>query len=238
MSRFFILTFICLIFAASCGSDKNGTETPSAPIAQLSELDTFYAGKTLYCIKDTSAEYFNSVFKTKFDTSEANRIQLVKDVVKRAGDTLLLTLENGSKKTFINQSSIESDNFTEYHFISRLQDVNYYLMKVYFYEAFSYLMVNAKSGKETYLCGIPAISPDKSKVIAGCFDLQAGFVFNGLQLFEITSDSLSLTWSRELTKWGADNLAWINNSSFIAEQIQTDSLMNTTTKYITLSECH
>ena len=44
--------------------------------------------------------------------------------------------------------------------------------------------------------------------------------------------------AKELMEYHSQFMSDKEVNSFIAEQIQTDSLMNTTTKYITLSECH
>lgn len=237
MLKFFITGLGFILLFVYCTSDKNTTEQSELLKTKVSEQDTFFGGKQLYCITNTTQAVFESVFNTKTDTSEINCIKTCQDCAKRNSDTLSLKLDNGSVKYYINNSSIESDNYTQYHFITKLPEINYYLLKVFYYEAFSYLMINAKTGKETYLCGVPAVSPDKTKLIAGCFDLQAGFVFNGLQLFSVTSDSLNNLWSRELTKWGADNLAWIDNATIVAEQIRIDSAMNTKTTYVTLNEC-
>ncbi len=228
-----ILIFTFILLFSFC-SDKNSAEQNDISKPKVSELDTFYGGNNLLFVSDTNISCFNNYYKIKVDTSESNCIKTQSALVKRHGDTLLLKLE-GKNKALVNDSKIESDSYTEYHFITKLTDINYYLLKVYFYEAFSYLLVNATNGKESYICGYPAISPDKTKLIAGCFDLQAGFVFNGLQMYAITQDSLQLNWSRELSKWGSDNVAWIDNNTIVAEQIEIDSVMNTKTSYIKLT---
>ena len=235
MYKNLILIFTFTLFFSFCSDNKNA-EHPDIAKPKLSELDTFYGGNTMYCVSDTDINYFNSIYKIKTDTSESNCIKAQNGWVERNGDTLLLKI-NGQMKAYVNDSKIESDSYTEYHFITKLNEINYYLLKVYFYEAFSYLLVNANNGKETYLCGYPAIAPDKSKLIAGCFDLQAGFVFNGLQLFSITPDSLKLNWNRELTKWGTDHIAWVDDNTLVAEQITVDSTMNTKTSYIKFTSC-
>lgn len=234
MPRFFIITFLLLSFALSCSPNKQSETTKENTVLIA---DTFYAGNSLFCFKDTSSEAFFSLLGANIDKPEFEALKSCNQKVKRGGDTLTITFNNGSTKNFINNNSIESDNFTEYHLVHTFPDINYYLIRVNLYEAFTYLMINANSGKETYMCGIPTLNPNKTKLVSGCFDLEAGFVFNGLQMFTISKDSLQQNWSRELTNWGANNLAWINNNNFVAEKIELDSGMNRKPSYITIREC-
>lgn len=234
MPRFFIITFLLISLVWSCSHNKGDQETNETKHVVT---DTFYAGSTIYCFKDTSSDAFFSLLSSNIDKPEFEALKHCHDKITRKGDTLSVTLNNGSIKYYINNSSIESDNFTEYHLVHTFSDINYYLLRVNLYEAFTYLMINANNGKETYMCGIPSLNPNKTKLVTGCFDLEAGFVFNGLQMFSITKDSLQQNWSRELTTWGANNVAWINNNHFMAEKIELDSGMNRKTSYITIREC-
>ena len=91
-------------------------------------------------------------------------------------------------------------------------------------EGYQYLMINSKTGKETFICGPPAVSPNKKYLVASNLDLIAGFVYNGIEMYDIEADSLKLNWRRELTKWGANEIAWINDHTLIAKKQQQDSV--------------
>lgn len=235
--RFIFIVGAMFVFLA-CNSGQKTNESKMTNTALLSEMDSIHVNKEIWCFKDTSNSFFSSAYKLIEDTSENNCLQSCGGNVIRKEDTLILKMDNGGTKRYVNNNSIESDNYTEYRFISRLNEINYYLIKIYYYEGYSYLMLNAKSGKESYLWGVPSISPDKKKIIASCFDLQAGFVFNGIQFYTVTNDSLQLQWSRELSKWGADKIAWVNNDLLVAERLMLDSTYNTKTSFITLSQCN
>lgn len=234
----YIIIAQAIVFFFSCNSEKKTDSDKLLLPVMYSERDSIHVKESVFCFSDTTKSFFESIYKNTLDTSEKNCLQKVKEWVQRYEDTLLVKLNNGTYKKYINNSSIESDNYTTFQFISKLNSIDYYLIKIYYYEGFSYLMLNTKTGHENYLWGLPAVSPDNSKIMAACFDLQAGFVFNGLQYFDITPDSLHLIWSRELSKWGADNIAWANNNLLVAEQINIDSSYNTKTKYITISQCN
>jgi hypothetical protein len=227
----------CFVFCACGGKvEEEKKETPLLPTKILvSENDTFYAGNHLLYITDTSKAAFDGVFKPT-DTSEINNLNINKDFVTRRGDTLLFLLSNGKTKKLISTHYVEGmDSFTEYKYLGRIKSINYHVIFVQLYEAFSYLMINAESGKETTLWGVPSVSPNKKQVAASCFDLQAGFVYNGIQIFNVANDSLTPKWSRELTKWGADNIAWLNDECLVAEKMQLDSSQNAVTSHIKIS---
>lgn len=237
----FITVFVFIFLSCSeKKADPAKTEAPEPPAKTLtSELDTFYAGNNLICISDTSKAVFQSFTgKIKADTNELNQLNANKELVKRSGDTLIFTLGGGKTKKIISTHYTEgTDEFYDYKYLGRLKSVNYHLIFVQMYEAFSYLLINAQSGKETTLCGLPTVSPNKKYLAASSFDLQAGFVFNSIEMFDIAVDSLTPVWSRELSKWGADNLVWINDHELVAEQMQLDSTQNAVASYIKIVCC-
>lgn len=215
----------------SCTSEQKTKDENNLPDVLTSETDTICVKNGIWSFTDTSKLFFEKYYKSEFDTSEIACIKKSQDLVSRNEDTLFIKIDGNKIKKYINDNSIESDSYTEYHFMSKLPGINYYLVKIYYYEGYSYMMLNAKTGKESYLWGIPSVSPDNKKIMASCFDLQAGFVFNGIQYFDITPDSLQLQWSRELNKWGSDKLAWINNDMLVAERLTMDSVFNIKSTY-------
>ena len=233
VSVFLIFTFI--LFSCS-------TEVKEAPVELVtsknlvSEIDTFYGGGNLLCINDTTEAVFKQFKKIKFDNSDYKNIERDAAFVKRIGDTLFLKLSIGDLKKLVSNNNAESDSLVHYDYICKLENINYYLIFMYGHEWFSYLAVNSKTGKETYLCGEPAVSPNKKYLAASCCDLQAGFVFNGIEMYDVESDSLKLNWKRELTKWGANELAWIDDHNLIVKKQQLDSAsQNLVSSYIKLS---
>lgn len=235
--RVSIFILITLIFI-SCSTDVK-EETPVqevVPKTLISEIDTFYGGGNLLAIDDTTESVFNAFCKFKRDTSETNSIAKDSKSVSRIGDTLFLKLDNGTTKKLRSQTDSEGSDFAAYTYINKLSDINYFVVFCSGMEWFSYLAINAKTGKETYICGAPAVSPNKKYLAASCFDLQAGFVFNGIQMYDIGKDSLIPNWNRELTKWGANEIAWINDHTLVAKKLSIDTASsNLVSSYIKLS---
>lgn len=236
--RVSLLVLITLILF-SCGTDKKDetvVQEPTIIKTLISETDTFYGGGNLLAVKDTTESVFKSLFSFKRDTSEKNNIARDAAFVSRIGDTLYLKLDNGDVKKLISNRNSESDDFLAYDYIEKINDIGYYLVFVSYYEAFQYLMINAKTGKETYMCGSPAVSPNKKYLAASCCDLQAGFVFNGIEMYDVEKDSLKLNWKRELRKWGADDITWLNDHTLIAKKQAVDTATsNLVSSFIKLS---
>lgn len=232
VSFFIVLSIIFL----SCGTEVKEEPPAQTPKTLISETDTFYGGGNLLVITDTTESVFNSLYNFKRDTSEKNNIAKDSKFVSRLGDTLYLKLDNGGIKKLVSDRNMETDDFSAYDYIGKINSINYYLVFVSYYEAFQYLMINSKTGKETYMCGAPAVSPNKKYLAAACCDLQAGFVFNGIEMYDVESDSLKSNWKHELTKWGANELVWLDDHNLILKKQQLDSSsQNLVSSFIKLS---
>jgi hypothetical protein len=231
------IVFILIFFSCSTETREAPVVSFSEPKTLISETDTFYGGGNLLYIVDTTESVFTSFYKFKRDTSERNCIKKDAGFVSRKGDTLFLKLDNGSIKKIISTNDSETgSDFAVFNYITKLKDINYYVIFCSGMEWFSYLVVNSKTGKETYICGAPAVSPNKKYLAASCCDLQAGFVYNGIEMYNVESDSLKLNWKRELTKWGADELVWMNDHTLIVKKQRLDSTSsNVLSSFIKLS---
>lgn len=225
-----------LVILYSCSTETKNEEKAAEPKVMVSETDSICTSSGIMFLSDTSQQAFISLYKDIPDTSEANNLKLNAKEVSRHGDTLRITFAKLGTRSYINNSDDElSEEFINYRYVGKLKNINYHILFVSYIESFSYLAVNAETGKETDLCGMPAVSPDRTKLIAGCYDLAAGFVFNGLEFFEVTKDSLRPLWERELSKWGPGHMAWLDNQTLLAEKNSVDSTMNTFTSYIKIS---
>jgi hypothetical protein len=229
-----ILSFLVLFFGCNPPTTpSNASQEITVKKNLVSEIDTFYGGKNLLFVSDTTQIAFESNFKFNNDTNEASNLNRDAAFVTRMGDSLIFKLEKGNK-ILLNKGS-EADDFENYKYIGKLKDINSYLVFASFWESYSFLVVNAKTGHENYLCGFPEVSPNKKHVAAAGFDLQAGFVFNGIQMYDVTPDSLKPNWNRELSKWGANNLTWLDNDNLMLEKMSVDTAMQVVKSYIKLS---
>ena len=99
------------------------------------------------------------------------------------------------------------------------------MLRVQFGEGNCWMLVNKKNGFKRYISGLPYISNDNKKIITVNTDLEAGYSFNGLELFSILTDSLRTEFSKE-TEWGPTDVKWINeNQVFLKrEHFLVDSI--------------
>lgn len=240
--RVIFLSFFILLLAACSNTEqvKENHPDPSKPRLLISEIDTFYGGKELMCITDTNEAAFKKFFREfKRDTSEAVNIRPYANVVQRTGDSLTISFSNGTRKIYVNRPFTQTiDDFIQYSYYGKIKELGYHVLFVGIYESFSYLLINERTGKETYMCAIPVVSPNKKYVAATCCDLEAGFVFNGVQMYDVTEDSLLPVWKRELTKWGADEMAWTDDHNLVLKKQQYDTVQhNLVSSFIKLSCC-
>jgi hypothetical protein len=231
MFKRFVIALLAILNLASCGI--NSKEKKEATQAVLkSEKDTFYLGKTLYRVTDTSVAAFQNALKELSDTSEAFNLKEDKVLASRIGDSLCLRTRTGSK--FLVNCDSSDENFVNYKYIGKIPGIDYVVIFVSYYEAYRYLIINLKSGKENFTCGMPSLSARKDKLACSSFDLAAAFVFNGIQMFRVGNDSLEQISERELTSWGADRIAWCGENALLIEQKSLDQEMRVMTHYIVI----
>jgi hypothetical protein len=84
-------------------------------------------------------------------------------------------------------------------------------------------MVNRKNGFKKYISGLPYIYKDKILTINT--DLEAGYSFNGIELYTLTNDTLKKEFSKETT-WEPTDIHWINDNQFLVkrEHFYADSI--------------
>ncbi|MGZ3930557.1 MAG: hypothetical protein ACXVP0_04085, partial [Bacteroidia bacterium] len=154
LKRFSLFIFCSALLSCSQPAKEEKAELPALPPKALaSETDTFYGNQSLIRITDTTKTAFEALFSlAKTDTSEIHQLNANKDHVQRKGDTLVFLLANGGVKKLVSSHCVEGmDSFWEYKYLGFFANINYHVLYVGKYEAFSYLMINAANGKETEL---------------------------------------------------------------------------------------
>lgn len=132
---------------------------------------------------------------------------------------LHLLLNNGKWKTLIPNYEIEEfDHTLEFVF----SQIPYYSVRVQWDEGNGYKLINQNTGKVFSLFGRPYPSPNKKYLATVSSDINAGFSFNGIQLFKITEDNIELIASYEPKKWGPVSLMWKNDEEIILKNETVD----------------
>jgi hypothetical protein len=136
--------------------------------------------------------------------------------------SLVLNLSNGNTLSFANWDSEQDEGYT---FENYFEEIDYYLLRVQWSEGNCWMLINRKNGFKRYIGGLPHISTDSKHILSINTDLEAGYSFNGLELYSIAADSLQKEFSKE-TVWGPIDVKWINEKQFLLkrEHFQVDSI--------------
>ena len=199
-----------LLFAFGC------QEAPKTRTIVTS--DTLVIGGKIYEMETISEKAYVAIHTDEEDTSEKRTIKLDANMVHRNGDTLFLKKTDGNYVQLINNFVEDDDSFAVYSYRYYLDDLGYYVVYAGFWEWYHYLIINQATGKITYACGPPVVSPDLNYIMSCNEDLLAGFTFNGFELYAVDKDSLRLIESKELRDWGPASMKWIRNDEIIIEQ--------------------
>ncbi|MDR1761047.1 MAG: hypothetical protein LBR55_01210 [Bacteroidales bacterium] len=134
-----------------------------------------------------------------------------------ATDTMLvLKLANNDTLSFVTEGE-NTDGHTSYIFEHYFDQIDYFLLQVLYWEGNSWLLVNRKNGFKKEITGLPYISEDNTKIITVNSDLDAGYTFNGIELYTILADSLQTEFRKE-TEWGPLDVKWINENEFLLKR--------------------
>ena len=167
-------------------------------------------------LTDTVGNFFDKA--EKIQTYLINQFE---DYFHLTDSTLVLKLANGNTMNFdryIEERDWDNSEFVGYIFEHYFDKIDYYLLKVQYYEGNAWILVNRKNGFTKHIGGLPYISKDNKKIITINSDLYAGYSFNGIELLSILADSLHLEFSVETEKWGPLDVKWINENEFLLKR--------------------
>jgi hypothetical protein len=135
---------------------------------------------------------------------------------------LVLKLGNGKISNFAKWDSENDEGYTFEHYFDK---IDYYLLRVQWGEGNCWMLVNRKNGFKKYIGGLPYISLDNKQILTTNMDLEAGYSFNGFELYSILADSLKTEFSKT-TVFGPTDVKWINENEFLLkrEHFHVDTL--------------
>lgn len=212
--------------AAACDNNKPVVQTatdsapavaPPAAVAGNIALDTFMLGDKTCLVYKTTESPFEERSSDGVDEVKVEEAVLTKDtLVRRAGDTLFLSMEKGEPVAMVNNNS-DGDDYVQYRYQKFIPEINSYCIYGGYYEALDYILLNRATGENVHIWGEPVLSPDKKHVVCTSFDLEAGFIPNGFQLFEYNNGKLENKGDVTLEKWGSNNVKWLDDKTLLAE---------------------
>lgn len=125
--------------------------------------------------------------------------------------TLVLKLADGKESVFAKWDNEFDEGYTFEHYFDK---IDYFLLRVQWGEGNCWMLVNRKNGFKKYISGIPYISLDKKQILTINEDLEAGYSFNGIELYSIIADSIKTEFRKE-TVFGPTAVKWISENQFL-----------------------
>ena len=141
--------------------------------------------------------------------------QLKKDAqyVSENTEGITLTLLTGKTVEFKNNKPEDNDEFTQKNYLEYLPKVGFFVFRNNLYEGGNYSLINDKSGKETIIQGHPKLSPDAKHLITSNQDAEAGFEFNGIQIFGFPNGRFTKLLEKEFDNMEPHTPKWIDNKT-------------------------
>lgn len=112
----------------------------------------------------------------------------------RDGEKLTLKLDGQKTRSYKNDNT-DGESYRSYVYCGYIEKINYYVVKLTYFEGSDVIMVNAKTGKEFKIPARPCLSPDAKLFAAVSTD--AAYGFNGIQVWKAGKDGLKKEWQKE-----------------------------------------
>jgi len=184
------------------GKSEIQLETGAPPLPPGMELDDLCSGI------DNSLECAQEIERYQLQKGENARR------VKRQGVQLLLKLDDGS--WLIVKDDVDPDDKTStirYSFRDHLLKIGYFLLHRQLHEGRDYLMIHERTGRRYELHDVPAISPDKQRLVTASNGVTGGYSPNAVQIWRLTGNGLELEQTLELQGWGPSGPKWLDNDT-------------------------
>ena len=156
---------------------------------------------------------------------EKKQLPRYPQLVSRQGGTLRLALKSGGGVE-LKDVAANDEKDTYYSFREFFPDLGYYLVHVQYFEGDAYLMVNHQTGERFTLHDLFLLSPDRKRLATLSLDLEAGYNPNGVQIWGITPEKMTLEWNYESKEWGPSHGAWKDNDTLIFSKTALDKQYN------------
>lgn len=221
---------IIILTLISCNHSNSGNTEKLKKDSVILKADTLIANNYLLTIEKADSFKRTDIFgdlnhriklTKNIDNSFDEAVIIQKYLSEKFGDyfhttdtTLVLKLATGNIISF---PFCDEKHETGYYFENYFKNIDYYLLKVMWDEGYCWMLVNRKNGYKIEIKGLPYISLDNQKIIAINSDLEAGYGFNGIELYSIMRDSLKLEFSRE-TAWGPKDLKWLSTNKLLLKK--------------------
>lgn len=131
-----------------------------------------------------------------------------KSYFERKGNVLIIKPNKKSRLEFVDVDS-EDDNIELHTYWGYIPEIQMIVIHKQYYEGHIFIGID-KYSNIYELWGPPALSPDGSRILSYSEDIEAGYSNNGIQIWRVNNDSISLEFKVE-PSWGPNKAKWVNN---------------------------
>ena len=160
-------------------------------------------------MKNTAIILITALAAVAFPDEEA-LLQAHANVFRTDMKTLNIATAHGDTVIFRNNPGEEEGlNMAFYYLKDYLPQQNFWTVEMHGYEWMEWEVVSGNNGTVTTTIGPPIPSPDGTKLLCMMDDIDAGYIYNGIQIWSICdNDSLILEFEDLDVPWGPINGLW------------------------------
>jgi hypothetical protein len=213
------LVLLGLTIAVSCSQRMKNSNLENAE-----KKDTLLINSIEYTLDSIGENEYNSNAEIHFDEKKA---EFINDTnVIREDSLLIFRLKSGSNLVLKNDTSVT--NYIEYKFLQSYNSIDYWLIRLYYYEGSGYLLLDKETGEKIDIYGEPKFSGNKNYFFTSSFDIEATYDPNGFELYQLVKGKAKRLWRKDIDDWGPSGMKWINDSCVVIEQSRVNYEANST----------
>jgi hypothetical protein len=217
-----LITLVLIVWSCSINNKSS----------QVVKSDTLMINNSVYQLYSIGFDEFQAVETEKFNENES---EIINDSSVHRLDKLNLRfkLKNGQEITL--KSDTTDSNYVTYRFVESLKNIDYWFIRVTYYEGGGFLLIDKQNGEKVEIYGKPYFSKNNNWFVTYSFDIEASYDSNGFQLFQIENGKVKLKWTKDINDWGPSIVKWLNDSSVLIEQSRINSNTNESESRMLLS---
>ncbi len=130
----------------------------------------------------------------------------------QSGREFTFIMENGEYLTIKDHLSNAYDYFVQDY----LGDIGYYsLYQTYDGEGYGGRFINSRTGGSQTGAGFPTLSKTKERFIIANMDLQAGYSWNGIEIYKVNKNDFTREYREGFESWGPKDVIWVNDEHIL-----------------------
>jgi hypothetical protein len=161
--------------------------------------------------EDPLSEQYCKNIGNSYECSKKIERELLKtslDIIRNE-NSLILNIDN-EKELIFKDKDVKNDSCYYYNFRGKLNEINYSIIRIQFYEGSRFTLINNKNGMSVDTENFPkSISPDKKYLLILCDEID--YSFAGLQLINISNEKPEIEFQYE-SNWIPHDAQWIDNN--------------------------